>query len=176
MTLIALVVAIAVPTQAPEVVPYWQERGCTGWHTKAVARDWLRRHVRSTRPQIDRQRVQRIKTCVPTEKASRGLGRLVKRWRHWRRGYIRLWHIRFNRLAPWERAWAVSTGACESGNNPTAATGNGYYGAHQWLPSTWAAADSTGIWVTLTSWYHQAVVAVRWRRVAGDEQWPVCGD
>jgi hypothetical protein len=29
---------------------------------------------------------------------------------------------------------------------------------------------------TSASWYHQAVVSVRWRNYTSDEQWPVCGD
>ena len=67
-----------------------------------------------------------------------------------------------------------STSACESGMNPAAATGNGFYGAFQFLPATWAAAGGTGM-PNQHSWHYQAVIAVRWMHVAGASQWPVCG-
>jgi hypothetical protein len=92
----------------------------------------------------------------------------------WRRQYPQLWTIRFRRLSSGDQAWAYNTGACESGNNPATATGNGFYGAHQWLPSTWYAAGGDRP-VTEATWEHQAVIAVHWRNVAGRGQWPNCG-
>jgi hypothetical protein len=93
----------------------------------------------------------------------------------WRDQYAHKWVIVFNRLPAWARAWAWSTGACESGNDPAKATGNGYLGAFQFLPGTWWAAGGTGL-PNQHSWHYQAVIAVRWLLRAGDEQWPVCGD
>ena len=88
--------------------------------------------------------------------------------------YANRWRIRFNALQPWEQQWAYATGACESGNNPATATGNGYYGAFQFLPSTWYAAGGTGD-PHQHSWHYQAVIAVGWMHRAGAGQWPVCG-
>ena len=100
--------------------------------------------------------------------------RRARRLRIWRTSYAHRWPIAFNRLAPWERAWAYSTGACESGNNPATNTGNGFHGAFQFLLSTWWAAGGQG-YPEQHSWAYQAVIAVHWMRRAGASQWPVCG-
>jgi hypothetical protein len=90
----------------------------------------------------------------------------------WRRN--NRWYIRYKRL-PWgDQVWANNTSACESGKNPAANTGNGFYGAFQFMLSTWHMAGGTGS-PHMKSWYEQAVVAVRWRNRAGAGQWPVCG-
>lgn len=182
MTLLVAIVAAALPTQAPEPPPpYWtQVDSCHHGHRAGVAihgrrgLDWLLRNHRPLTP-ARADAVAHLRTCAMSRAGRRRVERRARQLRIWRTSYAHVWRIRFNRLAPWERAWAISTGACESGNNPRAATGNGFYGAHQWLPSTWYAADNTGIFVTDASWWHQAVVAVRWMHVAGASQWPVCG-
>lgn len=70
---------------------------------------------------------------------------------------------RFDRLA-----------ACESGGDPTTNTGNGYFGAFQWLLSTWHAAGGTGNPVD-HSYTEQKAVAMHWATVANPyTQWPVC--
>jgi hypothetical protein len=81
----------------------------------------------------------------------------------------------FRRLSPADQAWARNTGACESGNNPATNTGNGFYGAFQFVISTWHMAGGSGM-PHHADWYEQAVRAVRWRNKTSDEQWPVCGD
>ena len=116
-----------------------------------------------------------------TERSDRR--RLTKRRheiRQWRMAYANRWRIAFNRLQPWEQQWAYATGACESGNNPRTATGNGFWGSHQWLLSTWGTAVSMfgGGWPSnpiYASYHHQAYVAVRWMHYAGASQWPNCG-
>jgi len=66
----------------------------------------------------------------------------------------------------------------ESGDNYAADTGNGYYGAVQWLPSTWdAAARGAGFpqyangRADLAPPWVQDQVAVYWASVAGWGQW-----
>lgn len=85
------------------------------------------------------------------------------------------WEREWDKLSADDQAWAIDTGECESGNDPTTDTGNGFEGAFQWVRSTWYAAGGSGSPVD-ASWYEQAVRAVRWRNIAGDEQWPNCGD
>ena len=179
MTLLAALAVVALPAPAPPPPPYWaQVDGCHHGHGRAVTHQALERLLRNHRPMTPHriELAAHLRNCTRTRLAHRDANRQARRIRRWRASYAHVWRIRFNRLAPRQRAWAWSTGACESGNDPTKATGNGYYGAHQWLPSTWYAADRTGMWVTDASWWHQAVVAVRWMLGHGDEQWPNCGD
>jgi hypothetical protein len=158
--------------QPPEA--YWQRRGCEHGHRSAVSYRRIRTLVRHTRPAVDKRRVDHYATCVATRPKAHRAHELARRWWAWRHEYAQRWVIVFNRLPSWDRAWAWSTGACESGNNPATNTGNGYHGAHQWLISTWHAAGGTGL-PEQHSWYYQAVIAVRWMHVAGTGQWPVCG-
>jgi hypothetical protein len=64
--------------------------------------------------------------------------------------------------------------ACESGGNPQADTGNGFYGKYQFTLSTWQAVGGAGNPA-------QAPEAEQDRRAAallaqaGPGQWPVCG-
>lgn len=73
--------------------------------------------------------------------------------------------------------WACILNA-ESGDNPAENTGNGYYGAAQWLPDTWdAAAEGAGFGqyangrADLAPADVQQAVAVYWQSVAGWGQW-----
>lgn len=84
------------------------------------------------------------------------------------------WRWQFYALSSYDQSWAYNTGACESGNDPTTATGNGFYGAFQFMASTAYSAGFT-VLPHLTSWFEQAVRAVNWRNVAGAGQWPNCG-
>lgn len=87
------------------------------------------------------------------------------------RNYRHIWRTQITRG---DRGWYRSTAACESGNNPWINTGNGYYGAVQWLPSTWHAAGGWGL-PTQHGRHEQAVRGVWWMHTAGRGQWPVCG-
>jgi resuscitation-promoting factor RpfB len=98
--------------------------------------------------------------------------RVVHKWKTWRRGHY--WLLEHERLSPADRAWAYRTSICESGRNPRTNTGNGFYGAHQWVLSTWRAAGGSGNPID-ASLLEQDVRAVRWRNIAGTSPWPNCG-
>lgn len=165
---------MAGPAPANDEKPFWKERGCDHGHRSAVAYKQIRALVRHTNPLVRKERVRHWATCLATRaKAHEAHKRARAHWR-WRHRYAQVWVIRFNRLPAADRAWAYRTGACESGNNPATNTGNSFSGAFQFLPSTWWAAGGTGM-PHEHSWHYQAVVAVRWRNVAGASQWPVCG-
>ena len=179
---LAVFVAASVPSaaagelqeSAKEPRSFGERRGCDHIHRSAVAYKRIHSLVRHTGPSVDRRRVQHYATCVATRaKAHRAHVLARSHWR-WRHAYAQRWVIVFNRLPSWDRAWAYSTGACESGNNPATNTGNSYFGAFQFLPSTWWAAGGTG-YPHQHSWHFQAVVAVRWMHRAGAGQWPICG-
>ena len=175
MALFATMVALVAPAQAPAAPPVAVlPRGCGHVHAAPKARRRLRSYVRSDRPWLRRDRVRHLRRCVSAPGRRRALTTLTRKWIAWRHTYGPAWRIRFHRLPAWAQSWAWSTGACESGNNPATATGNSYYGAFQFLPSTWWAAGGTGL-PNQHSWHYQAVIAVRWMLRAGASQWPVCG-
>lgn len=64
-------------------------------------------------------------------------------------------------------------GAHESGNNPSTNTGNGYYGAFQFTPSTWAAAGGGPGLPSNYSYSDQLGVAQRVQEQQGWGAWPV---
>jgi len=63
---------------------------------------------------------------------------------------------------------------CESGNVPTANTGNGYYGAYQFSLSTWHSVGGSG-YPHESSLIEQTRRADILRRRSGLGQWPRCG-
>lgn len=70
---------------------------------------------------------------------------------------------RFDRLA-----------RCESGGDPATNTGNGFYGAFQFVLSTWHAAGGTGNPVD-HSYSEQKQIAMSWAQRSNPyTQWPVC--
>jgi hypothetical protein len=64
--------------------------------------------------------------------------------------------------------------ACESGGNPRADTGNGFYGKYQFTPATWQAVGGSGN-PAQTSEAEQDRRAAALLAQAGSGQWPVCG-
>jgi hypothetical protein len=83
--------------------------------------------------------------------------------------------------ASWKR-WAHSTSWCESGHRAHTSTGNGFYGAFQFLPRTWYASMRyvaprlrTSRMPHVLRWEHQAVVAIALARNESPSHWPVCG-
>jgi hypothetical protein len=64
--------------------------------------------------------------------------------------------------------------ACESGGNPGADTGNGFYGKYQFTLSTWQAVGGTGN-PAQASEAEQDRRAAQLYAQAGAGQWPVCG-
>ena len=165
LTLLAVsaVVAGGVPPALPP--------GCDHLHGYRATIRGVRANLRHHRPTVDRRRLQHFARCTRTKRAARRAIHSGWRWRH---SYAHRWRIAFNRLPAGDRAWAWSTGACESGNNPATNTGNGFHGAFQFVLSTWHAAGGSGI-PEQHSWHYQAVIAVRWMHIAGRGQWPVCG-
>lgn len=75
-------------------------------------------------------------------------------------------------------------GLCESGNDPTAFGLGTFYGEHQWLPATWAAAAAGagyGQWATVRPDrvprdVQQAVTVWWWANSDPRTQWPNCWD
>jgi hypothetical protein len=78
------------------------------------------------------------------------------------------------RDAPTASPTMAAIAACESGGDPTADTGNGFYGKYQFSLETWQAVGGTGNPA-------QAPEAEQDRRAAalyaqaGPSPWPVCG-
>jgi hypothetical protein len=64
--------------------------------------------------------------------------------------------------------------ACESGGNPAADTGNGFYGKYQFTLQTWQAIGGSGN-PAQASEAEQDRRAVQLYATAGAGQWPVCG-
>jgi hypothetical protein len=64
--------------------------------------------------------------------------------------------------------------ACESGGNPSADTGNGFYGKYQFTLSTWQAVGGSGN-PAAASEAEQDRRAAALYASAGPGQWPVCG-
>lgn len=73
---------------------------------------------------------------------------------------------------PTSDIWTL-LGNCESGNNPAKNTGNGYYGAFQFLPSTWHSLGLPGLPHTY-SYEAQLAAAKRLQARSGWGQWPSC--
>jgi hypothetical protein len=64
--------------------------------------------------------------------------------------------------------------ACESGGNPAANTGNGFYGKYQFTMQTWQAVGGSGN-PAQASEAEQDRRAAQLLAQAGPDQWPVCG-
>src|SRR3954470_13105581 len=64
--------------------------------------------------------------------------------------------------------------ACESGGNPAANTGNGFYGKYQFTRQTWQAVGGSGN-PAQASEAEQDRRAAQLYATAGAGQWPVCG-
>jgi uncharacterized protein YabE (DUF348 family) len=63
---------------------------------------------------------------------------------------------------------------CESGDNPSENTGNGFYGMYQFTISTWDSLGGTGL-PSDASAATQTALAEKLYEEAGSGQWPVCG-
>jgi hypothetical protein len=64
--------------------------------------------------------------------------------------------------------------ACESGGNPQADTGNGFYGKYQFTLSTWQSVGGTGNPAAASEAEQDRRAAVLYAR-EGSSPWPVCG-
>ena len=72
------------------------------------------------------------------------------------------------------RGWLYSVRMCESGGNYRTNTGNGFYDAYQFVPSTWWGVGGRGM-PHLAEPLEQDYRAVLLRQRAGTSPWPVCG-
>ena len=64
--------------------------------------------------------------------------------------------------------------SCESGGDPTADTGNGFYGKYQFTESTWASVGGTGNPAAASEAEQDERAAMLYAR-EGATPWPVCG-
>jgi hypothetical protein len=64
--------------------------------------------------------------------------------------------------------------ACESGGNPSANTGNGFYGKYQFTASTWASVGGTGNPAAAPEAEQDRRAAMLYAQ-QGSSPWPVCG-
>jgi hypothetical protein len=64
--------------------------------------------------------------------------------------------------------------ACESGGNPSANTGNGFYGKYQFTQSTWESVGGTGNPAAASEAEQNRRAALLYAR-EGSSPWPVCG-
>ena len=64
--------------------------------------------------------------------------------------------------------------ACESGGDPSANTGNGFYGKYQFTQSTWESVGGTGN-PAAASEAEQDARAAQLYAQQGSSPWPVCG-
>jgi hypothetical protein len=64
--------------------------------------------------------------------------------------------------------------ACESGGNPAANTGNGFYGKYQFTQSTWASVGGAGNPAAASEAEQDRRAAMLYAQ-SGSSPWPVCG-
>jgi hypothetical protein len=170
--------ALAAPAPpAASVQPYWQEKGCHQHYRSAVAYRRIRQTLRTTWPLPNgaRAKIGRWSTCLASRQKAHHAHQRARGWHRWRRSYGPSWAIRFHSLPAYAQQWAVSTGGCESGNDPTTNTGNGYYGSMQWTMHTWYSAGGDRP-PTSASREHRWVLSWNWHVGHPSGQWPVCGE
>jgi hypothetical protein len=94
-----------------------------------------------------------------------------------KKSHMKTLHKWWRATAPF-RGWLRSTRMCESGGNYRTNTGNGFYGAYQFVLSTWWSAGGHG-YPHLAEPLEQDYRAVVWRKMIGNPHspggWPVCG-
>lgn len=88
-----------------------------------------------------------------------GHARTVRRWRKVARPY---------------RPWLARVRWCESRGNYRTNTGNGFYGAYQFLVSTWRSVGGRG-YPHEAEPAEQDYRAVLLLKIAGRSPWPICG-
>jgi hypothetical protein len=76
-------------------------------------------------------------------------------------------------IAPYV-GWLRSTRSCESGGDYKINTGNGFYGAYQFVLTTWQSMGGRGL-PNDASPLEQDYRAVKLLKAAGTGPWPVCG-
>ena len=81
---------------------------------------------------------------------------------------------RARRAAPAAAPHLEAIAACESGGDPTANTGNGFYGKYQCTQSTWASVGGTGNPAAASEAEQDRRAATLYAQ-QGSAPWPVCG-
>jgi hypothetical protein len=81
---------------------------------------------------------------------------------------------RVHRDAPRTPGYLQAIAACESGSNPAANTGNGFYGKYQFTQSTWESVGGTGNPAAAPEAEQDRRAAALYAQ-AGSSPWPVCG-
>lgn len=187
-TLIVVLVALAATfflssaagqDHPPKAKPkkHWALNGCKHGHTQKQSRRAIGSVMRSPRliTKSSGRHIYHYAHCTHSAHSERRIRAFIKALKAWRSNYATKWHFRWLLLPQGARDWTTSTGACESGNNPTISTGNGFRGAFQWVESTWRSAGGDRDVVT-ASWHHQAVLAWFWHLGHPRGQWPRCGE
>lgn len=77
-------------------------------------------------------------------------------------------------IAPY-RGWLYSTRMCESGGDYSINTGNGFYGAYQFVKSTWQGIGGSTEYPHQAEPLEQDYRTVLLRQRDGTSPWPVCG-
>ena len=86
----------------------------------------------------------------------------------------RVRHARWARVVRPYRRWLAGVRRCESGGDYAINTGNGFYGAYQFVLTSWWAVGGRG-YPHRAEPLEQDYRAVRLLRVQGRGAWPVCG-
>lgn len=140
-------------------------------HSKIVHRAFKNYHINKRDVKAHKRMVKCAESNVAENQMRQDWNKAQAKWHD---KYI--WEIRWDNLSAADHAWAYSTGSCESGNDPNANTGNGFFGAFQYILSTWASAPkSPGGNPINYSWTTQAVVSVYLKHRDGTGHWPNCG-
>lgn len=97
-------------------------------------------------------------------------GRAVRALHERRRRHHRRRHVQGSTASAPLRAIA----ACESGGNPSADTGNGFYGKYQFTLQTWQSVGGSGNPAAASEAEQDRRAAMLYAQ-AGSSPWPVCG-
>jgi transglycosylase-like protein len=81
---------------------------------------------------------------------------------------------RVGRVAPTASAPLQAIAACESGGNPSANTGNGFYGKYQFTQETWQSVGGTGNPAAASEAEQDRRAAALYAQ-QGASPWSVCG-
>lgn len=122
------------------------------------------RCMAKTKCRAKRHRVHQIYRFCNTWSCVRRVNAIrAKRYDRMRKRYIRPY-----------LGWLRNTRQCESGGNYATNTGNGFYGAYQFLISTWHSVGGSGR-PDQAEPLEQDYRAVILLRTGGPGHWPVCG-
>lgn len=169
----AAVASASAADWATPIAKVNQDRSaCPRLHTKADFRGFARGVFR--RAHIGRYAVHRVKLKLHCQRtlANERKMRALRDGLKFKRKHVWVWEVRFHRLSGEDQLWANRISHCESSDRQIARE-SGFLSYFQWVYSTWIAAGGVGN-PEDASWYHQAVLAVRWMHQHGTMHWPDC--